>query len=355
MSRSLVALLIGAVWGLISCKSKPAEMPLPQASGARVFVVCEGAYGNGNSALTVYYPDSGIVVADAFAQANGRSLGDVFQSMTSLPGSDQFLLCINNSDRLLVLEKSSLQERAELLVPKPRYAVPASSSKVYVSSLFGPYVYVVNPQSQSISTRITMPYKNPEGLLLAQGKLWVAPWDTAATHIYALDTASNEVVDSMQLSGRGPQEILEDAQGMFWVLSGNDAQGVTSKLTRLNPNTGMVIRSYDFSPAVAIKPTMNAARDTLYFLEIDYQGGSLHNGVYRMNIQDARLPQQAFIPAQGLQYFWGLGVHPRNGTIYVADPKGFTQKGRVKVYQPDGHILDSFSTGVGPGHFYFEP
>ncbi len=355
MSRRLIALLILVFFGFFSCKRPPVDTPLPQASGGRVFVVCEGAYGNGNSALTVYYPDSGIVVADAFAAANGRSLGDVFQSMIAWPGSGQFMLCINNSDRISFLEKKSLHETAEMNLPKPRYAVPVSGSKVFVSSLFGNHVYILNPQIRSIEKTISMPFKNPEGMLLAQGKLWVATWDTAASHIYAIDTISYEIVDSLAISGRGPQEILEDAQGMLWVLSGNDAQRVESKLTRLNPNTGTIIRSYSFASAVAIKPTFNVARDTLYFLEVAYNGGSIHNGVYRMNILDAALPQQPFIAAQGLQYFWGLGVHPRSGNIYVADPKGFTQKGRVMVYRPDGHAQDSFATGVGPGHFYFEP
>lgn len=355
MPRAIIALLTLAICGIFSCKRHPAEAPLPTTSGARVFVVCEGAYGNGNSALTVYYPDSGIVVTDAFAVANGRSLGDVFQSMIALPGSDQFMLCINNSDRISFLEKTSLHETAEMNLPKPRYAVMCSGSKVFVSSLFGNHVYVLNPQSRSIEKTISMPFKNPEGMLLAQGRLWVATWDTAASHIYALDTMSDEIVDSLAISGRGPQEILEDAQGMLWVLSGNDAQGVESKLTRLNPHTGTIIRSFSFASAVAIKPTFNEARDTLYFLEVAYNGGSIHNGVYRMNILDAALPQQPFIAAQGLQYFWGLGLHPRSGNIYVADPKGFTQKGRVMVYQTDGRVLDSFATGVGPGHFYFEP
>ena len=73
-----------------------------------------------------------------------------------------------------------------------------------------------------------------------------------------------------------------------------------------------------------------------------------------MDINAANLPTQPFIPSQSFQYFWALGIDERTGNIFVGDPKGFVQKGSVSVYQPDGTLVKTFKTGVGPGHFYFE-
>jgi hypothetical protein len=354
MPRSALAFLTALVLLLGACEKRPETGgPLLPDAGRRVFVVCEGAYGNGNSALTVYYPDSGVAISDAYARANGRSLGDVFQSMVAIPATGSLMLCINNSDRVSFVDEHSLRETGTMNLPKPRYAVTAGSEKAYVSSLFGNKVYVVNPGAQSIVRSIDMPHRNPEGMALAAGRLWVATWDSAAAHIYAIDTAADRIADSFLIAGRAPQEIEVDAEGMLWVLSGNDAQGVGSKLTRLNAG-GAILKSYDFGPAVAIKPVFNASRDTLYFLEVAYNGGGVNNGVYRMGIHDAVLPAQPFVAAQGLQYFWAVGVHPHSGNVYVGDAKGFSQKGLVRVYRPDGRPLDSFATGVGPGHFFFE-
>jgi hypothetical protein len=158
----------------------------------------------------------------------------------------------------------------------------------------------------------------------------------------------------MAIAGAAPQEILQDAEGMLWVLSGNDAQGIESKLTRLNPADGAILKSYSFGTADVVRPAFNRTKDTLYFIEVSYSGGSTNNGVYRMGIHDAGVPAQPFVAARGLQYFWGVGIHPQSGNVYVADPKGFTQKGMVRVYRPDGSAVDSFATGVGPGHFLFE-
>ncbi len=353
MSRTHLALLTGLLL-LFSCSKESEDKgPLPGTGGRRVFVVCEGAYGNGNSALTLHLPDSGRTIADAFAQANGRGLGDVFQSMTAVPGTSDFLLCINNSDRISFVEKTTLLETGNLSIPKPRYAVPLSPDRVYVSSLFNNKIYLLNPQSRTITQSIELPYRNPEGMVLNGARLWVATWDTATAHIYGIDTSSNRIVDSMIVAGRAPQEILLDREGMMWVLSGNDAQHVGSRLTRLRSD-GSMAASYDFGPAVAMKPVFNATHDTLYFLEVAYNGGSSNNGVYRMDIHASALPATPFVAASGLQYFWAVGVQPGTGRVFVADPKGFTQKGFVRVYQPDGSAVDSFATGVGPGHFYFD-
>jgi YVTN family beta-propeller protein len=354
MQRSLFALLIAGLFaGLSACRKDPDPAPIPAGTGPRVFVVCEGSYGSGNSALTVYYPDSGLVIPDLYYQVNGHSLGDVFQSMIHTT-PDQFWLCVNNSDRISVIGNGSMAEIASIQIPKPRYAVQVSDTKAYVSTLFSKNVYVINPRTNAVTKTISMPFRNPEGMALAGNKLWVATWDTAAAGVYAIDTATDAISAPALIAGNAPQEIIQDAEGMLWVLSGNDAQGAESKLTRLNPATGAILRSYSFGTADALKPTFNKAGDTLYFIEVSYTGGNTNNGVYRMGIHDAALPTQPFVAAQGLQYFWGVGVHPRSGNIYVADPKGFTQKGMVRIYKPNGSIVDSFATGVGPGHFFFE-
>lgn len=354
MQRCILALLIAALLvGIVACKKSLDPAPIVSNRGPRTFVVCEGSYGNGNSALTVYYPDSGIVIPDIYAQSNSRSLGDVFQSMTHTT-QDYFLLCVNNSDRISILGNGSMQELASLQVPKPRYAVQVSDTKVYVSTLFSKDVYVINPVAFTITKKISMPFRNPEGMAVVGDKLWVATWDSAGNVVYAIDTTTDLITNSFAVAGNAPQEILRDAEGMVWVLSGNDAQGAASRLTRLNPSNGAILKSYSFGAADAIKPAFNQTKDTLYFIEISYNGGNVNNGIYRMGVHDATLPTQPFVAAHGLQYFWGVGVHPQSGNIYIADPKGFTQKGIVRIYKPDGSIVDSFATGVGPGHFFFE-
>jgi hypothetical protein len=139
------------------------------------------------------------------------------------------------------------------------------------------------------------------------------------------------------------------------VLSGNVAKGKPAALTLINPMDNSIVRTYSF-PAKAdpMRLVANPGKDSLYFIEVDYTGTSADNGVYRMGIHDAALPAQPFVAAHGLQYFWGLGIDPATGLIYIGDPVGFTQRGKVYVYKADGTLVKTFGTGVGPGHFLFD-
>lgn len=348
LRSSVAVLLLCLLW---SCKKDPPDTPPLPRNGKRVFVVCEGAYGSGNSALTLHSPDSNSTVENAYRNVNGSELGDVFQSMYRL-SSGEFLLCINNSDRLIRIDGSTLQQKASMSLRQPRYAMQLSDGRVVVTTMYSRKAYIVDPAAMSVTDSIVLPFENPEGLALHGGKLWICPWDTACHSIYAYDIASKNL-DAVPLPGAGPQSVLVDKDGMLWVLSGNNYKGVESWFTRLNPATGAVLKQFRFGTADPVRPILNAAKDSLYFIEVSYTGGSVNNGIYRMSIAANALPTTPFIPAAGLQYFWGIGIDPANGEIYVADPLGFTQRGRITVYGADGTLHRSFLSGVGPGQFVF--
>jgi len=148
---------------------------------------------------------------------------------------------------------------------------------------------------------------------------------------------------------------LIDKNERYWVLYRNVQKGKQAYLTCIDPASGAVVKSYAFPPtADPIKPVFNNGKDTLYFIEVNYNGGEDNNGIYRMAIDAASLPSTPFITAAKFQYFWALGIEPGSGNIYVGDPKGFIQKGTVSVYRADGVRIKQFDVGVGPGHFYFD-
>ena len=141
---------------------------------------------------------------------------------------------------------------------------------------------------------------------------------------------------------------------MLWVLAGYEPERAGT-LTRLDPSTGEILQSYHFpASAYPLKPVFNNTKDTLYFIEANYSGGTTNNGIYRMGINDAALPLAPFLQAEQYQYFYALGIDPLTGYVYVGDPKGFIQKGSVYILRPDGTKVTTFNVGVGPGHFYFD-
>ena len=338
---------------IAGCSKGGDEPQLPNSTGRKAYIICEGSLGNGNSALSLYFPDTDSVFEDVYKSANGIGLGDIFQSMTLV--GDQYYLAINNSDRLLAINKTTWKKESMTGVNKPRYVLSVSNDKLYVSSLFSSSIFLVDPKTGTNYGSIVMPYKSPEGMLRLGKEAYIACWDTACSKLFSYNTETDLATASIELGTRAPQEMLQDKDGMLWVLSGNVVKGKTAALTRIDPTTKTVLKTYTFpTTADPIRPVFNATKDTLYFIEVNYSGGVSNNGVYRMNIQDASLPATAFIQAQNLQYFWALGVDPVTGYIYVGDPKGFTQRGQVYIYKQNGTQVKSFKVGVGPGHFLFD-
>lgn len=333
--------------------NNPGAPPTAGPGERNVYVVCEGSFGNGNASLYMQNLETGTNYENVYHTLNGYLLGDVFQSMTR--AGDRLLLAINNSDKVIALDAKTREEVGMLTIPKPRYILPVHENKAYVSTLYSNKVYVIDPARMRIDKIIELPAQNPEGMALAGSKLYVCPWDTASNKVYTIDISSDEVIDSFEVAGKAPQEVLIDRVGAIWVLAGNVAKGVNATLTRLAPNVTIVMQSYDFGPLKdPIRPVFNTGKDRLYFIGVAYNGTDYYNGIFSMGIDDVNLPTSPIIPASKNQYFWALGIDPATDEIYVGDPKGFIQKGSVSVYSPTAELKKTFNVGVGPGHFYFD-
>lgn len=355
MGRKSNQVLILALCAMVSCvKDKPtAQNTVVPTDKSGVYVACEGQYTAGNATLYLYKPTQDSVYGDLYANTNNhQTLGDVFQSIT--PVDNRLFLAINHSDMVIALSAADLKTTGSITIPSPRYIVPVSSSKAFVCSLYHNKVYVINTSSLALTDSITLPATNTEGMYLYGTDVYVAVWDTTCHSIYKIDAATNQITQTININGYAPHSILADREQMLWVLSGNQAKGRQSYWTRIDPSTGNILASYAFPVAAEpIKPVFNNTRDTLYFIEANYYGGTTNNGIYRMGIHETSLPATAFVPTQRYQYYWALGIDPATGYIYVGDPKGFNQGGTVAVYKQNGTQVKSFNVGVGPGMFLF--
>lgn len=332
-------------------KGDSPKPPMPPAIGNKVYVLCEGSYGNGNASLDIYMPDKDSLYQDVYRAANGKDMGDVLQSFIRI--GDNFFLVVNNSDKIIAV-RPDLTVHAQAMLAKPRYILPISPTKAYVSSIFTNKVFVFDPLSVTVSSEISLPAMNSEGMLLHGDLAFICPWDTACNSVYIINAKTDQVVDSIAVAGRAPSASLMDKENKLWVLSGNAAQGKPAFWTRIDPATKQILKSFAFpTGADPIRPVMNNTGDSIYFIAVNYSLTAANNGIYRMSIYDNQLPAEPFIPAQPGQYFWALGLHP-NGDIYVGDPKGFTQQSSVLIYDAQGMLKKQFRTGIGVGHFYFD-
>jgi hypothetical protein len=348
---NLLILLSTLLWGCV--KDKPTPPTTGTGATGSVYIVCEGSLSNGNATLYLYNPQTDSVFGDVYRAVNNQALGDVFQSMVRI--GDSLYLCINNSDKITVLNKGSHTLAGTIQVAKPRYILPVRAGLAWVSTLFSNRLYAIDPQNQKVLHITELPGQNPEAMCLHMGSLYVCPWDTAVNAIYQLNAETGQLLHTIRIGGYAPHSILVDKEQMLWVLSGNVTKGRQAAWTRIDPSTGNILKTYTFAAGTdPVKPVLNNSRDTLYYIQVKYDGTAANNGVYRMPITATELPTTPFVAGAAYQYYWALGIEPGSGHIYLADPKGFVQKGMAHIYRPDGTLLRSFATGLGPGQFNFD-
>ncbi len=332
---------------LVSCKKdvppvKPADNVTAGGSGF-VYVLNEGNYMSSNASVTRLNLTDGAVVSDYYkTQNNNSSVGDVLQSVYL--HNNKYYLVLNNSGKITVADKFSFGNVGTISgLTSPRYFLPVSNNKAFVTDLYANAVSVIDLVSNTKTGSIALGGWT-EQLVLSYGNVFVT--NMTSSYVYVINPATNALTDSVYV-GYASGSIAEDKNGKLWVLcSGDASQNFPAMLTRLDPISKSVDTSFQFPSSVnsPFKMRMNGAKDELFYID--------HDGVYKMNI-NGTLPLSPFIP-EGNRIFYGLGIDPQDGTVYAADVIDYNQNGKIYRYNSNGNPIDNFSAGIIPGDFFFE-
>lgn len=337
------ALLLGGLV-LAGCRKdppkEPTATPVTVGGSGGVYITNEGNFQFGNAKVSYYDIQSGTATEDLYQPANGVGLGDVCQSMCLFNGKGY--LVVNNSGKIVVVDPQTFVANATITgFTSPRYFLPVSNNKAYVTDLYADRIWIVDLTSRTIAGSIACPGWTEE-LTLAFGKAFVT--DKGRNKVFVIDTSTDTVVDSIVVS-QGPNSIREDANGKLWVACGGGS-GTSPALYRIDPASLAIEASLPFPNAsdAPWKLRINSGHDTLYYL---------NGGVFRLPISGTALPTQPFIAAEG-RNFYGLGIEPQSGVVYVSDASDYVQQGTVYRYRPDGSLANSFPAGIVPGDLCFQ-
>lgn len=335
-------------------KPNPSQYQIPNATHHGVIICNEGSYGNNNGELSFIDIDQSAIYNQLYKTANAKSLGDIVQSVEEM--NDHYYVSINHSNKISILNKSTFVESAIInAIQSPRYITQVNASKAYVSCLYYPRVYVIDLNTNTLIKTITVDYPNTERMLVSNGFCYVTNWDTASAYIYKINIATDSIVQKITLNCKASHEIMQDKNGMLWVLSGNKFKNTSSNLSQYNPVTNQLIRTIPFNAdADPIRLRLNSTKDTMYFINVNYNGSATNNGLYKMGIDEHVIPSSPFIQANINSYFWALGIDSSSQHIFISDPKGFTQQSTVYEYTSNGLLLHQYTAGIGANYFLFK-
>lgn len=334
---------------LYSCKKEDDNNDDKFLTEGGVIILNEGQFQAGNGSVSFFNPNNSELINDLFNQQNNRPLGDVVQSV-HIEGNKAYIV-VNNSSKIEIVDIADFKSLGTISgFTSPRYILPVSSSKAYVTDLFSGTISIVNLNNNTISGTISSTGWTEE-LVLVNGKVFVT--NKESDYVYVINPNNDTKEDSITVAG-GPNSLKVDRNGKIWVLCGGwttyDANWtpintVAGGIARINPSNLSVELNISLSNATDTpnKLRINGAKDKLYFL---------NNGVYAMDISASSFPSNAFV-AQGTSSFYSLGVHPTSGDVYVGDAIDFVQRGLVYRYSSNGTLIEEFLVGINPTDFVF--
>lgn len=304
-------------------------------SEKQILVVNEGNFQFGNGSLSVINTADKEIANEAFKAINNRSLGDVFQSIYVADKS--MYLVVNNSGVIEKINRNTLEHEFSISgFNSPRYFEQVSPAKAYVTELFDDKVYVVDLNDLVISKELEVNGWT-EAMYELYGTVYVS--NLSRNQLLMLDVKNDEFIDSLKFD-YAPNSFTLDKNGNLWVLCG-DYLGTSNQgeLLCLDPSDNSLLKSIEINgnPShLQISPNL----DSLFFLADD---------VFVLNIESNEY--QRFIKGSG--FYYGLGVNPDNGELFISDAKDFVQKGRVRQFDRNGKFVTDYEAGYIPSRIYF--
>lgn len=319
----------------------PTKESISINSGNTVLVINEGPFQSGHGSISLYDPTSNSVVEDYYHQQNNSYLGNIIQSVTKY--NNKYYIVNNNSNSITVVNSSDFTKTATIGgLNSPRYIIPITYSKAYVSDLYANMISIINLNSNTIASTIACP-SGTEEMTMIYNKVFVT--NSNSNYCYVINTSTDIITDSINI-GKGGSSITIDKNAKIWILtSGNSTSGQVGKLIRIDPVALQIEQNLNFNSGDSpFKLCINKTRDTLYYL---------NNGVFQFPISISSLPTNALIN-QGSKVYYGLGINPNDYSIYVADAIDYVQKSKIEIYKPNGAFITNFNAGIISNGFMFE-
>jgi len=350
-SYLIVAITLLALSVQTACK-KDDDDPPEISTGSTIFIVNEGPFQTGSGTISIFYRDSNTVQNNVFESVNGRPLGNIVQSVNVF--ENRAYIVVHKANVVEVVNAKTFESVGTIEhVVEPRYFLGITSDKGYITS-WDDKVYVVDLNSFEVTKEIPTG-KGPDKMLLNNNINQVFVLNKGGlgvdSTISIVDAGTDRVVNTL-LVGEVPSGIVEDKDGMIWVMcsgigwNGFPQPGDTrGQIIQFDP-VGLAIHKRIEFPDNANHPdqlVVNSTGDKLYYI--------FPNGVYEIGIGSTELATNALIPSSTIYY--GLGFDPAENNICVADPLDFVQAGKVYRYTPQGVPNDTIAAGVIPNGFYF--
>tara|TARA_X000001036_G_scaffold440129_1_gene494735 strand:- start:953 stop:1933 length:981 start_codon:yes stop_codon:yes gene_type:complete len=320
-----ILLILVPLFLTTSCQDQSVE---PTENSSWTFVANEGDFGASNGSVSMIDDNGNIFETE--------SLGDIVQSLAVY--ENKLIVLINNSHKIKIYNITS----EGLAMPgieidtensSPREMV-VNDGMVYFTNWNTSDVKRFNLTTYSIDASIPVGL-SPEGIILDEGKLWVA--NSGESTVSEIDI--NTLVETKHEVGSGPQQLAHQNGNIYvsrtfyssdWTETYHGASKIGSEILINNYGVGAAcggsILTYD---------------DTIY--------RSFDGGLARMDNSNLNLDENIIGDFEQPQVYH---VEEINGNIWFAITD-YNELNQVHVVDFEGNLLNSYEVGQNPGDFVY--
>lgn len=195
-------------------------------TGKGLFITNEGNFMYGNASLSYYDPVNRHVENEVFVRANGMLLGDVAQSMVIRNGIGWIV--VNNSGVIFAIDINTFKEVGRITgFTSPRYIHFLSDEKAYVTQIWDPRIYIINPKEYRITgyieTDMNFETGSTEQMVQYDKYVFTNCW-SYQNRILVIDTETDTVCDHITV-GIQPTSLVMDKYNKIWTVTDGGYRG----------------------------------------------------------------------------------------------------------------------------------
>ncbi len=363
-SKSFVALSLLAGFALTSCSDDDDEKMGGEVvkTDASFYIVNAGSYYSGINGTLDYVTvdgDSYTYTAGVFETATGLGLGNTPQDAVIY--GDKMYIAVYASNRVLVVNKNTLAQEAEITTNSPRDIV-AYEGNVYVDNYDG-YVSRIDTTTLKVDATVEVG-PNPEEMAIANGYLYVTNSDGMN---YLNSYADGKSVSKVNLAtfeeetkiavGLNPTKAVATQDGSVFIVAMGDYY--------LTPATVQLIDVANNVSDVCAGTNLAANGNNLYVLNAPYGASEITYTKYNVQptaIETASVVEVAKATLEDIVSASCFAINPVNKDLYVGSYSlgehgyaDYYSNGYINVYdETTGAKKTQVAAGVGPCALIFK-
>lgn len=337
-------------------KTPPTTQLPDQQEATRLYILSEGLIHLNNSSLAMYDLTTGTTAVDWFAAVNQRRLGDTANDLGSY-GSKLYLV-VSMSGLVEVLDRHTGRSMQQILIhdEQGRSRQPRNitfyNGFAYVSSFDGTVSEI--DTTTLTTTRLTRVGRNPDGIALANGKLYVSnsgglSFPNYDNTLSVIDPLSFREIKTIEVAAN-PFTLQADSEGDLYVVSRGNYGNQHYQLHRINTQTDELVQTFE-----GVHPlNFTIHNDTAWMYSFNHSNGK--SSFQSFDCRTEELISDHFITdGTQLQTPFGIAVHPTTGDIFLTDARTYTVKGDVLCFTRDGKLKYRLqAVGLNPKKVWVE-